>query len=188
MTQHSATPAPEFSRTVIAAKVTANGHSETIEASPSERKALAERLGLLAIETLTATARLRRVRGEMIRVEGRLDADVVQTCVVTLDPIPSHVAEEFSALFAPDHLLPQGEDAEADIVVSVDDSEDDVPEAMPGGRIDLGELVAQHLSLALAPYPRKPGAVFDEIVEDDGSEEPKKPNPFATLAQMKRPS
>ncbi|QJE72679.1 DUF177 domain-containing protein [Aerophototrophica crusticola] len=185
--------APEMSRVVIADTVSTGGKSLTIDSKPEERAALAKRFDLVAIDSLTATLRLRRVRGEMVKVTGSLSADVVQTCVVTLDPVPAHVEEEFSALFAPDHLLPK-EEEEEEMTFSVEMLEEDVPEAMPGGRIDVGELVAQHLSLALDPYPRKAGISFEEI--DEGAEpdsapvqaEPAKPNPFAALARLKKPS
>ncbi len=186
--QPTSTPA-EFARPVIAAKVTTSGLTERIEANETERTRLARRLELVAVEALAATVRLRRVRGEMVKVDGTLEADVVQSCVVTLEPVPAHVTESFSALFAPDHLLPKEEEGDdVDLTFSLEDLEADVPEAMPGGRIDIGELVAQHLSLALDPYPRKPGVVFDDIAEDDGGEMLEKPNPFAGLARLKPPS
>lgn len=180
--------APEMPRPIIPAKVTSKGVSETIAATDAERPRIARRLDLVSVEALTATVRLTRVRGEMIRVEGRLAADVVQTCVVTLDPVPAHIEEEFSALFAPDHLLPSAEEgAEIDLSYLIDDTQEDAPEPMPGGRVDIGELAIQHLSLALDPYPRAPGAAFAEIVEhDDEEEKPVRPNPFAALAPLKR--
>lgn len=186
-------PAPELSRVVIADTVSTGGKSLAIDSTAEERAALAKRFDLVAVDALTASVRLRRVRGEMVKVTGRLSADVVQTCVVTLDPVPAHVEEEFTALFAPDHLLPKEEDEE-EMTFSVEMLEEDVPEAMPGGRIDVGELVAQHLSLGLDPYPRKAGIAFEEIDEGEGPDsapaqaEAAKPNPFAALARLKKPS
>ncbi len=67
---------------------------------------------------------------------------------------------------------------------------------MPGGRIDIGELVAQNLSLALEPYPRKEGVEFTPILEDVGPDtlsltedtppEPPRQNPFAALSRLKK--
>lgn len=188
MNETAKAAAPEFSRPVIADTVSPGGMVEKIEATGAEREALARRFDLRGIASLKAAVRLRRVRGEMIRVTGELEADVTQTCVVTLEPVPEHVTESFSALFAPDHLLPK--DAEEEVEVAFAAAEDaDVPEAMPRGIIDIGELTAQHLSLALDPYPRKDGASFEDIVEPE--EEPveaDKPNPFAELARLKRPT
>ncbi|HYH22219.1 MAG TPA: DUF177 domain-containing protein [Azospirillum sp.] len=190
---NGAEPPPEFSRVVNADTVQRKEVVEVIEAGEAERRNLAERLELEAIDSLKAKVRLRRVRGgQMVRVTGELDADVVQTCVVTLDPVKNHVRESFEALFAPESLIPDsGDELEFDMA----SLEEDVPEPMVNNRIDIGELTAQHLSLALDPYPRCPGVelpaeytMIDEGDEDEeATPEPERPNPFAVLSQLKRP-
>lgn len=193
MTQHPHSPAaqpnPEFSRLVSAEAVRRNdGLIETIEATEVERQALARRLELEAIGSLTATIRLRPARGgQMVRVSGRLEADVVQTCVVSLESVPAHVSEEFEALFAPPSMIEEEGD-EIDIDPTLED--EDVPEPMVNNRIDIGELTTQYLSLGLDPYPRAPDAAFEEIDEamdeEEDPAEPAKPNPFAVLERLKR--
>lgn len=199
-----AEPAPEFSRVVAADTVQRKEVVEVIEAGEAERRKLAERLELEAIDSLKAKLRLKRVRGgQMVRVVGELDADVVQTCVVTLESVRNHVHDTFEALFAPESLIPDsGDEMEFDLA----SLEEDMPEPMVNNRIDIGELTAQHLSLALDPYPRCPGVelpaeytMIDEDQDDedgeggdgeDGAEaapEPERPNPFAVLSQLKRP-
>jgi Predicted metal-binding, possibly nucleic acid-binding protein len=189
--QHDTDPAPEFSRIVRADTVQRDGEVvQTIEATPAERHALAERFELEAIDRLTATIRLRAVRGgQMVRVAGELEADVVQTCVVTLEPVPAHVEESFGALFAPESMVPKDED---EIEIDPNVAEEDLPEAMINGRIDIGELTAQHLSLALDPYPHAEGIEFSGYSEGEDEDEEaeaatsEKPNPFAALERLKR--
>ncbi len=189
--QHDSDPAPEFSRIVRADAVHREGEVvQTIEATPAEREALAERFELESIDRLTATVRLRSVRGgQMIRVAGNLEADVVQTCVVTLEPVPAHVADSFGALFAPESMVPKDED---EIEIDPNVAEEDLPEAMTNGRIDIGELAAQHLSLALDPYPHAEGIEFSGYSEGEDEDEEaeaatsEKPNPFAALERLKR--
>ncbi|HYE52641.1 MAG TPA: DUF177 domain-containing protein [Azospirillaceae bacterium] len=201
----NAQPVPEFSRPVSADAVPSRETEERLRATPQECAALARRFDLPSISSLVATVRTRRVRGgQMIRVAGTLEAEVEQTCVVTLEPFPSLIKDSFSALFAPPHLIPR-EDPDADPAAW--NEEEDAPEPIENGRIDLGELVAQHLSLALDPYPRKPGITFSHIEDpgeegegaevirigaesgpesgEDGGGEPKRPNPFAALASLK---
>ncbi|WP_119678579.1 YceD family protein [Indioceanicola profundi] len=182
-------PAPEFSRRIIADTVSTSGTGQEIVADAQERAALARRLDLVSIDKLTARVKLRRVRGEYVRVTGEIEADVVQSCVVTLEPVPAHVNDSFEALFAPDHLVPDEEDEEVEVTFS-GGTESDIPEAMDNGSIDIGELAAQHLSLALDPYPRKPGVSFEEIDDpyEEDAREPERPNPFAKLASLKRPT
>ncbi len=187
---HAPDSAPEFSRKINADTVRRAPMTEVIEATEAERKALADRFELESIERLTATIRLRATRGgTMIRVAGRLEADVVQTCIITLDPVPAHVEEEFEALFAPESLI-EDPGSEIDLDPTLSDAES--PEPMDNNRIDIGELTAQHLSLALDPYPQVDGAVFEgfddgplEEDEEEAPEEPEKPNPFAALQRLK---
>lgn len=189
---------PELSRLVIADKVTTGGQHEVITATESECAALAQRFDLFAVANLQGRLRLRRVRGEFIKVTGEVEADVIQRCVVTLEPVPAHVKEEFSALYAPDHLIPKEEEDQESDHFQYLGSDEDFPEPMPGGRIDIGELLAQNLSLALDPYPRAPGVEFVPILEDydpatagpdaEPVAEPPRQNPFAALSRLKKPS
>jgi uncharacterized metal-binding protein YceD (DUF177 family) len=114
----------------------------------------------------------------LFRVTGSFEAEVVQSCVVTLDPVPARLVESFSALF--------GEGGPG-MAALVDAEEEDEPEPIEGGAIDLGETVAQHLSLALDPYPRKPGASLpDEYAAGPQGAEGGHVKPFAGLGALKR--
>jgi len=62
---------------------------------------------------------------------------------------------------------------------------DDGPDPIEDGIIDVGEAVVEELALLIPPYPRVPGAEFNDIIEDaDGGDD--KPNPFAKLAALKK--
>jgi uncharacterized metal-binding protein YceD (DUF177 family) len=179
MTDHEI--APEFSRTILADKVGTDETVQTIKAKPDECLKLAERLDLRSVENLSATIRLRRIRGgKMIRVSGQLEADVVQTCVVTLEHVAAHVSDEFETIFAPAHLIPA-------VAPEIDAEAEDPPEPLIDNRIDLGELTTQHLSLALDPYPRCPGIGFEDHIEEEEEAPAERPNPFLALAKLKRP-
>ena len=180
-------PPPEFPRPVRADSVQRGEVVEVIEADAAERTALAARLELEAIDRLKATIRLTRARGgEMVRVTGELEADVVQTCVVTLESVRNSVKDRFEALFAPEALVPDYDDEEEmDFDASMAD--EDIIEPIVNGRIDIGELTAQHLSLALDPYPRCPGVELPEAaMDEDEDAAPERPNPFAALEKLKR--
>lgn len=166
----------EFSRPVEISRL---GDAETvhdIEASPVERAALAQRFGLLALDSLSATVRLRRVRGgAAIRLSGRLTADVTQACVVSLAPVEDHVEDEFTVLYA--------DSGPADETAIGADADVELPEPLPAGPLDIGEAVAQQLSLALDPYPRAPGVEVDRKWSEtrEGRE-----NRFARLAALRK--
>ena len=168
----------EFSRPVEVDQIGPDGVSLEIEADPGEREALARRFGLASLDRLTASVSVSPLSRKLFRVEGRLEGEVVQTCVVTLDPVPARLTETFSALF--------GEGGPG-LAALLGTEEEDTPEPIQGGAIDLGETVAQHLSLALDPYPRKPGARLPKGYGEaaGGGAEPRQ-SPFAALGALKK--
>ena len=150
---------PEFSRPVRVEAVSATPRDMTIDAEPSELEALAARLGLPSLGLLHADLSLFR-RGELVFAKGQLEADVVQSCVVTEEPVPARVEEDFEIVFQPAPAKPpEGEEIE------LSESEMDVV-FYDGGSIDVGEAVAETLSLSLDPYPRAPGA--EEALQEAG--------------------
>ncbi len=167
-------PQPEFHRLVkLDALDALDGGPlrRDIEADERERQALAHRLDLLSLNSLTASVTLKRVSGgPLVRVEGRLNADTLQRCVVTLEPVTGHVRETFSELFGPPGCNPGDDEGEA------------APEPLNDNAIDIGELVAQHLSLALDAYPRVPGAKVPEESGHGGGRR----NPFAVLEALRK--
>lgn len=174
--------AAEFSRPVLADQVGGQEIVREIEADPAERAALAERLDLVALDSLSATVRLRRLPDGLIRLSGRLAADVVQSCVVTLAPVPARCEEDFTVLFGE-------QPAEVSLqAVEVDALATDEPEPIVDGRIDLGEAVVQQLAVALEPYPRAPGA---EVPAQYSGEEANggqgdAVTPFAALERLRK--
>jgi len=147
---------PEFSHLFDTQRLSPGGAEIHVkmEASSVEREALAKRLGLLGINALTALVRVRRMKGKnaRLRVLGNLHADVVQSCVVSLNPVPEVVDEDFTIVFTDEPM----EEAAG---ISVDDDRE--PLDFVDGKLDLGEMVAQQLSLTLNPYPRDEDAVIN---------------------------
>ncbi len=166
---------PEFHRPLPADRVPRTGLEQVVEADASECAALASRLGVPAVLALTCRFRLRAQADRAIQAEGRLQARVVRTCVVSLDDFESDVTEDFRVRFVPARPdLPDVEDPE-----ELDpDSDDEIP--FEGGTLDLGEAATEQLALALDPYPRKPGA---EMPEEPGDATL---SPFAALARLRR--
>lgn len=186
MDKHAPSRNPnEFSRTIEVGRLEQGEVAQSIEADAAEREALARRFGLLTLDRLSAEVILRRVgHGPVVRVEGRLSADVAQSCVVSLEPVASRIEQDFVLLYAPEkHVASMGH------VLEEDGAEmDDWPEPFEDGRIDIGEAVAQQLALALDPYPRRPEARLDEALGGKGRKEakPAESSPFAVLARLRR--
>lgn len=172
--------APEFSRPVRIDEIAGEARRLDIEAGASEREALARRFGLQAITRLAARLTLARPKGgRHIRLTGEFDADVVQTCVVTLEPVASHIGEPIEIVFDPMSRTPTHE-------VVVDAADLDV-EPLTGDVLDLGEVVAEELALSLDPYPRAAGVTLETAGLGPGApgSEPGH-RPFEILARFKR--
>jgi uncharacterized metal-binding protein YceD (DUF177 family) len=164
------TAASEFSRPVEISRLPEGRTAMTIAATPAECAALARRFSLLALDRLEAALRLEWVGGRLLRLEATLSAELVQACVVTLEPVRSAIEDRFVLLY--------GSATETGSVMLREDEE--VLEPIVDGRIDLGEAVAQQLSLAIDPFPRAPGAAaLADPAEGMAS-------PFAALAKWRK--
>jgi uncharacterized metal-binding protein YceD (DUF177 family) len=168
--------APEFSRPVAVEQLHDREKEFVIEASEAERAALAERFGIIAIDALKAAIRLKPATGGMVRLAGHIEAQVRQACVVTLVEVPEAIDASFERVYSP------AAQAEADEELEIDFESEDLPDPLIGGVIDIGEAAAEEVALALDPYPRAPGAVFERPAEG----EPAPPTPFAALAKLKK--
>jgi uncharacterized metal-binding protein YceD (DUF177 family) len=170
---------PEFSRLVPLAGLGPEPFRQQIEAASDERERLASRFDLVALDRLTATVTLRRQKGEIVLLEAEFEAWFTQDCVITLEPVTDTVLGSFSLLYGPiDEATAQTEPG----------ADDPVFEPLTGGAIDIGEAVAQELSLALPEFPRHPDAASDPAI---GTVEPA-PGPvdpaFAALARLRKPA
>ncbi|HXE25182.1 MAG TPA: DUF177 domain-containing protein [Roseiarcus sp.] len=175
------TEAGPFSRLARVDALPREGQSVTIEASPAEREALASFLGLPAIAVLTATLRLEPQGRGGARVAGSVHGECTQTCVVSLEPMPATVDEAVDVVFAPRAAAgPRSPGPRETLTVSLED--EDEPDPVIDGKIDLGALAAEFFALGLDPYPRKPGAVFEP-----GAEPGPIDSPFAALAHRNKP-
>lgn len=174
-------PQVEFSRLVSADQIGPQETEREIVANAAERARLAERFGLVALDGLTAVLHLRRSRSGLLYLRGRIEADVVQPCVVTLEPVRSQVAESFAVTFGTSRRSTAN-----DVVIAVD--EQDPPEELIDGRIDLGEAVVQQLAVALDPYPRAPEAdgVFEPADRARTGEADAASGPFAALGNWRK--
>ena len=157
-----------------------------VSADADELEALARRFDLIAVGSLAATVMLKRGKADTcIHVRGHITADVVQSCVITLEPVANHVdgAIEIDYSTEPDSAWVVRDMApDADVAPG----DDDQPEFLEGDEIDIGEVVAEHLGLNLDPYPRRPGVVFsapDDASEDE--DDPDSASPFAVLRELK---
>lgn len=156
--------------------------AQTLSVRPEEREAIKALLDLEGLERFDFTYRIRVDTKGRVHVSGRLEADLVQTCVVTLEPVPAAIDVPVEAEFWPAPMIAElerkAEDPHrADLI--------DWPEAIDGEAIDLGPLVYETLATSLEPYPKKPGASFTWS-DADAKDEELENGPFAGLKGLKK--
>jgi hypothetical protein len=108
-----------------------------------------------------------------------VNARVCQTCVVSLEPIESEVAEPVDLKFVPAPAGGGKAAPESERKGPLGDAEP--PEPLVGGKVDLGALATEFLILAIDPYPRKAGAQFAPPKVEDAGE-----HAFAALQALKK--
>lgn len=172
---------PEFSHRLPVDRNAPARQSFKISANERERAGLAKRFGLVAIESLTAEGGLETLDdGRRAVLQAHLTARVIQSCVVTLEPVAAVVDERFTVEYDadvdPDADSPQAVPEEIEIFLA----EPDPPDPLTDGGVDVGEAVAEHLALSLAPYPRAPGVDFTP----PSGFEPDEESPFKALAGL----
>jgi hypothetical protein len=169
---------PPWSLPVAVHEVAETGRHVELVADEAARTAVAQAIGLRSLPRLAASFDVTRHGREGLHVVGRVSATVGQTCVVTLEPIENEVEEAIDLVFAPPIAPELPEDGAGGRRVAVDDG----PEPLHGGTVDLGAVATEFLTLAIDPYPRKPGAEFTPpAAEDDEST-----RPFAALGALRK--
>lgn len=131
------------------------GAETTFELVPDAdaRAALASALDLSQIRKLRFAGKLIAEGKRDWRLEAQLGATVVQPCVVTLKPVTTRIDEPVLRRYLAD--LP---DPEAD---EIEMPEDDTLEPLPA-TLNLSEVLAEALALAVPDFPRADGVGFGE--------------------------
>ncbi len=111
-----------------------------------------------------------------VEISGRWRATYQQICGITLDPYETKQDEPVLI-----RCVPPGSETIPDDEALLDPEADDPPDVIEDGVVDVGAYLVEQLALAVDPFPRKPGAVFEP------PEETVILSPFAVLAKLAPP-
>ncbi|MZR12924.1 DUF177 domain-containing protein [Maritimibacter sp. DP07] len=147
--------------------------------SELQMTALAEELGIGELRKVRLQGALKPLGKRDWRFTGHLGATVVQTSVVSLDPIVNRIEEDVERSWI-DGLAP----------VTADESEtpEDVDQEPLGDRIDIGAVLAEALALAIPDYPRGDDEELDQTTFTEPGKEAMSDDdakPFAGLAALR---
>jgi len=173
----------EIERIVDVDRLAPTGAAMEISPSDGERAALAKRFGFLGLPSFSARVSVDRRPGGQVVVEGRLRGKIVQACILSLDPVTQELDEAFRIVFK-QGLAEERDPESGEALVS---AQVDAPEPLPGNLLDVGEIVAEQLSLAANPYPRRHGVRLEDVLpkpRKEGRKELRR-HPFAGLAALR---
>jgi uncharacterized metal-binding protein YceD (DUF177 family) len=152
------------------------GDEVSFEASEEERVALAKAADVLEVPKFSAHIGLKKISPTDFSIAYRLDARIVQACVVTLEPLAASIAKEFSREL---HYTPNLRRVEKEVIVTPGD--DEAPEEIGSLHFDLAGPLLEEFLLAIDPYPRAPGVEFSPPPDAT----PPPDSPFAVLKDLK---
>lgn len=152
------------------------------EATPEERAAVAAALSILSCERITLFGRVRGQVGGRYSLEGRIEAAVSQTCVVSLDPVPNNLSIVLDVEFQP----ASGKNKGGDMGDLGDPFEVTEFEPIEFGRLNLGRVVFEEIASYLDPFPRAEGAELEAKESSGGTSRSGAESPFAKLAALKK--
>jgi len=193
-------PVNEWSHFINADHVDKAPKRVKIEANEQQCKDIAQRATIVDVISINADLTLEREQaGRVVHVAGRLEAILILECASSAENFEYKVEEPVEGWFEDKQstvsfmkALKEKEAGQKNhsqkggVEVEIVPEEED-PEDMPNGQIDLGELCVQHLILAIPPYPRKEGAehpIGDDSYEPD-KDSPLRKNPFEALKDWK---
>ena len=147
----------------------------------AERARIAAWLGALEVPRLDATIRLSRLDDDIYGYEAEFTAEVIQACVVTLEPVPSVHTGRAERRYRVMAKNPRRSPRSPDIDPVDTSGDEDAPETISSSLLDIAAPVLEEISLLLDPYPRAPGVTFEAPKDQDKGSD----NPFAVLAKLK---
>lgn len=168
----------EFSRMLDVRQV--EGKHARLEPTADERAALAERFGIVRVDSLVAEITLSTSEGPAgfeVAARGSLKAAIVQPCAVSAEDLPVAIDEPLYFRFVPQSTA-YAPDEEIELTA---DELDEIE--YQGTHIDLGEAVAQSLGLAIDPFLTGPEADAARLAAGIGT--PEDNGPFAALKGLK---
>ena len=122
--------------------------SFSLEPDADARAGLVQALGIRGLRKLKLEGHLSPDGAQDLKLDARLGATVQQDCVATGNPVTIRIDEQVTRLYVHDLPVPEGDEVE----MPADENADPLPTAL-----NLEDVLAEALALALPPWPRAKG-------------------------------
>lgn len=155
---------------VNVARLPKTGLPVSFDADEKQRKELAAAHDLLEVKNLHVDLDVVGWKKGGVKLTGRVRAEIVQACTVTLEPVVGTVDEQVSSIFLPvgSRLAQPYNVIDGEIVLDAEG--EDAPELFSGDTVDVGAMAEEFFTLGIDPYPRKAGAEIVQSAADDAEE------------------
>lgn len=170
---------PGFERIYNLGSLGRAGDEVTVSAHGEELARIAQWAKVRSLSSFEATVELRMLSPERFHYDADLRCEIVQDCVVTLEPVRTVLERKIHREL---HLTDSIQ-LDQEVVVDTSSEDDDVREEIQSLRYDLAGPLLEELALAIDPYPRAPGVAFDPPPDPQVRPE----SPFAVLKKLKKP-
>ncbi len=117
-------------------------------------------------------------KSSLIKVYGSVKACIEQQSIISLENFDKNYETSFEIFFDSKATYQQ-------IREEYEDINEDAPDIVENGEIDIAAVAMEQIALIIDQYPRKDGEVFDFQSEFD-EETTKNNNPFSVLQKLKK--
>lgn len=172
-----------FSHSYNLARLGNAGDTVRFVADEAQRAGIAKWADILSLEKFETGVEIKKLAPNRYGLAFHLTADVTQSCVVTLEPVPSQMDKRFTreVVFVGASRHRDAADSAPGPDLVLDTNQEDGPEEIDSLHLDLAAPVLEEFVLSLDPYPRRPGVEF--AAKSPDSEPPE--NPFAVLKGLR---
>ena len=152
------------------------GDQVVLDADEAERAALAKAVAVLEVPKFSARIVLKKLSPTRFSLHYDLAAEILQACVVTLEPLAARITKDFVREL---HHTPSLNRVTREIIITPGD--DELPDEIESLHYDLAAPLLEEFLLAIDPYPRATGV---EFAPPEGMGY-KPESPFAVLKALK---
>lgn len=150
-----------------------------ISLGEGERKRLARWANIDSVDAFTAEVALKKYSPSRYAFQASLEATIVQSCVVTLEPVRSRIERQITRELLLSSPVKRALPKEA--LPPSPTVDDELTEEIESLTYDLAAPLLEEFSLAIDPYPRAPGVAFEAPKDNPEKSE----GPFAALKALK---
>ncbi len=151
-----------------------------LKADDKQLKYITDILKVPSVKSFEAEMEVQLHKKELhtLTVKGKACAKIEQTSIISLENFIKTYSTEFEVVFDTSLTAKDLQEMEFEF-------DDDVPDIVTEGQIDLAEIAMEQIALIIDDFPRQEGEVFEFTSEFD-EETTKAANPFAVLEKLKK--